>query len=63
MSLFSHELAEEDTKVLAGAIYFIGLKTLEQVDTSILPERKLGQISELVRASEEQVIETSRKVL
>jgi hypothetical protein len=28
MSLFSYELAQEDTKLLAAAVYFIALKTL-----------------------------------
>jgi len=28
MSLFSYELAQEDTKLLASAVYFISLKTL-----------------------------------
>lgn len=28
MSLFSYDLAQEDTKLLASAVYFIGLKTL-----------------------------------
>jgi len=28
MVLFSHELAEEDTALLSGAVLFIGLKTL-----------------------------------
>lgn len=32
MALFSDELVEEDPSLLAGAIVFIGLKTLEQVD-------------------------------
>lgn len=48
---------------MAGAVVFISLKTLEQVDSSTEPERKLGQICGLVMAEEEQVIEASRKVL
>jgi hypothetical protein len=35
MALFNHELAEERTDLLAGAVFFIGLKTLEQVDPSV----------------------------
>ena len=37
MSLFSYELAQEDTKLLASSVYFIGLKTLEQVEPSLKP--------------------------
>jgi hypothetical protein len=38
MSLFNYELAQEDTKVLGSAVYFIALKTLEQVETTLKPE-------------------------
>lgn len=34
MSLFSLDLAEEDSTLLSGAVVFIALKTLEQVDSS-----------------------------
>ena len=34
MSIFSIDLAEEKPKLLAGAVVFIALKTLEQVDNS-----------------------------
>lgn len=37
MSLFSYELAQENTKLLAAAVYFIALKTLEQVETTLRP--------------------------
>lgn len=37
MSLFSYELAQEDTKLLAAAVYFISLKTLEQVEPTLKP--------------------------
>ncbi len=37
MALFSQELAEESPDLLAGAVFFIGLKTLEQVDSSVEP--------------------------
>jgi hypothetical protein len=63
MVLFSCELAEESADLLAGAVVFISLKTLEQVDASSEPEKKLGEICGLVRAEEERVIEASRKVL
>lgn len=48
MTLFSCELAEESTPLLAAAVVFISLKTLEQVDSSAEPEKKLGEICELV---------------
>ena len=35
--MFSTELLERDTNILAGAIYFIGLKTLEQVNKNFSP--------------------------
>lgn len=63
MTLFSCELAEESTPLLAGAVVFISLKTLEQVDSSAEPEKKLGQICDLLGCEEEGVIEVSRKVL
>lgn len=37
MSLFSYELAQEDTKLLAASVYFISLKTLEQVEPTLKP--------------------------
>jgi len=37
MALFSQELAEEDPTKLAGAVVFIALKTLEQVDEMAKP--------------------------
>jgi hypothetical protein len=63
MSLFSYELAQEDTKLLAAAVYFIALKTLEQVEPSLKPEEHLEKIGQLLITSEEKMIETSRKVL
>jgi hypothetical protein len=44
MSLFNYELAQEDTKVLGSAVYFIALKTLEQVETSLRPEERLASV-------------------
>jgi hypothetical protein len=41
-------LAEESTEVLAAAVVFIALKTLEQVDPSAEPERRLPQICSLL---------------
>ena len=38
MILFSYDLAQEDTKLLASAVYFIALKTLEQVQPNLKPE-------------------------
>jgi len=34
MALFSLDLAEENSTLLSGAVVFIALKTLEQVDAS-----------------------------
>ena len=42
MILFSYDLAQEDTKLLAAAVYFIALKTLEQVQPNLKPEERLG---------------------
>ena len=38
MCLFSYELAQYDTKILAASVYFIALKTLEQVEPKLRPE-------------------------
>ena len=37
MSTFNHDLITRPNPVLAAAIYFIGLKTLEQVNKSFVP--------------------------
>lgn len=37
MVFFDLTLAEEDTKLLSGAVVFISLKTLEQVDSCAEP--------------------------
>jgi hypothetical protein len=37
MSLFNQELAEENQALLAPAVYFIALKTLEQVEKGVNP--------------------------
>lgn len=63
MSQFSLELVEESPSLLAGAVVFISLKTLEQVDPSAEPERKLAAICQLLEEEESEVIEVSRKVL
>lgn len=63
MSLFNYELAQEDTKVLGSAVYFIALKTLEQVETTLKPEEKLVKVGELLGVEEEKIIEVSRRVL
>ena len=44
MSMFNHELVEENSNILAGAVFFIGLKTLEQVESLVEPEKKLSEI-------------------
>ena len=38
MCLFSYELAQYDTKILVASVYFIALKTLEQVEPKLRPE-------------------------
>ncbi len=63
MCLFSLDLAEENPVLLAGAVVFIGLKTLEQVDSTVRPEDWLEEISSLLGQEGEGVIEVSRKVL
>ena len=63
MSLFSSDLVEEDLTLLAGAVIFISLKTLEQTDKSIDPEKYLTIIANCFKVEEEKMIETSRKVL
>lgn len=63
MCLFSCELAEESPVTLSGAVVFIGLKTLEQVDQSVRPEDWLEEIGGLLGLEQESVIEVSRKVL
>ncbi len=63
MSLFSYELAQEDTKLLAAAVYFIALKTLEQVEPSLRPEERLTDISSLLQTNDDKIIDVSRKVL
>ena len=57
MSLFSYELAQEDTKLLAAAVYFIALKTLEQVESSLRPEEKLAEISSLLQTNDDKIID------
>jgi len=47
MSLFNLDLAEENSALLAAAVVFISLKTLEQVDSCAEPESRLGRICKL----------------
>lgn len=63
MTLFSHELVEKDLHILAGSVYFIALKTLEQVNRDLYPEDILPTISQLLCVSEESIISTGREVL
>lgn len=63
MCLFNYELAQEDTKLLAAAVYFIALKTLEQVEPNLKPEERLREISVLLETNDDKIIEISRKVL
>jgi len=48
MALFNEVLAEESPSLLAAAVVFIGLKTLEQVDSTAEPETRLNEICSLV---------------
>ena len=63
MVLFNSELASESQQLLAAGVLFISLKTLEQVDSSADPEKRLAQICTLLFSEEEKVIEVSRKIL
>jgi cyclin B/cyclin A len=63
MVLFNHELAEENTTLLAASVFFIALKTLEQVDSTVEPEKKINNICRLLNVLEDEVLELSRKVL
>lgn len=63
MSVFGYDLAQEDTKLLASSVYFIALKTLEQVESGLRPEEQLPKLSALLHVEEERIIEVSRKVL
>lgn len=63
MSLFTHDLVEENITLLAGAVIFISLKTLEQTDKSVDPEKFLTILAWHLKVEEERMIETSRKVL
>jgi hypothetical protein len=49
MVLFNFDLAEEDPTLMAGAVVFIALKTLEQVDSTAEPEGKVKHICELLQ--------------
>ena len=50
MVLFNELLAEESPSLLAAAVVFIGLKTLEQVDSTAEPESRFSEICCLVVA-------------
>lgn len=63
MSTFSHELITRPNPVLASAIYFIGLKTLEQVNKSFVPEDVLPCLSRMTGISEEEILSAGREVL
>jgi hypothetical protein len=52
MCTFNHELITRPNKILAASIYFIALKTLEQVNKSFCPEDFLPQISSFASVSE-----------
>lgn len=63
MCTFSCELVTRPTCVLASAVYFIALKTLEQVYREFSPEAMLGEISGFVGVEEEEVLAVGREVL
>ncbi len=48
MVLFNLDLAEENPTLLSGAVVFIALKTLEQVDNTAEPESRLSDICGLI---------------
>lgn len=63
MCTFNHELITKDNTVLAAAVYFIGLKTLEQVMKDFVPEELLPSIALLTGINEEATLGTGREVL
>jgi hypothetical protein len=63
MTLFSYELAQEDTRLLAAAVYFISLKTLEQVEPTLKPEDKIPIVKRVLDLTEDKIVEVGRKVL
>ena len=52
MCIFDHQLMAVDKATLAAAVYFIGLKTLEQVAKHLVPEQILPSIALLTAISE-----------
>jgi len=60
MCTFNHELITRPSCILASAIYFIGLKTLEQVNKNFSPEEKLPEISKFTSVSEEDILAVGR---
>lgn len=60
MCMFQHELVSKDLRILAAAVYFIGLKTLEQVSKNFCPEDALGPLSQLLNILEDGIIEAGR---
>lgn len=60
MCSFSHDLMTRSQTVLAPAIYFIALKTLEQVNRNFVPEELLQSISRLTNVSEEEILAVGR---
>ena len=50
-------------QTLAAAVYFISLKTLEQVNKDFCPEDVLPTIAQLLCITEESIIEVGREVL
>lgn len=60
MSAFSNELAEKDISLLGSAIFFIAMKTLEQVAGNFCPEEVLPTLSNLVAIDEDSILSISR---
>lgn len=60
MCTFNHDLITKDNNVLASAIYFIALKTLEQVHKNFVPEELLSTISKISHVSEEDILTVGR---
>ncbi len=63
MTLFSYELAQIDTKLLAASVYYASMMKLEQDILSLLKDKRLSRLSQLLSISEKKVVETSNKVL
>ncbi len=53
----------KDNTILASSIYFIALKTLEQVYKNFVPEELLASISRIGGCCQEDILSVGREVL